>query len=66
MDVMQITASVRYSIDLSQWGGGWKTVELGAEATPSPGRSWKEQQAELYAELSEQLKTLFVRTNNEE
>ena len=66
MDVMQITSSVRYSVDPSGWGSGWKTVELGAETTSSPDRPWKEQQAKPYAKLSGQLKSLFLRTNDKE
>jgi len=65
VNVTQISVSVQYAFDLSQWGGGWKTVELGAEATLSPDRPWKEEQAVLYAELPEQLKVLFARTKKE-
>ena len=57
MQVNKIILALRYSKELPT--GSWKSLEIGAEAVPSEDRDWQEQQRELYAELSQQLKALF-------
>jgi len=57
MQVNKITLALRYSKELPN--GSWKSLEIGAEAVPSQDTPWQEQQKELYAELSQQLKALF-------
>jgi hypothetical protein len=62
MKVTTISASVRFSKALGD--GQHKTVELGAEAViASLTESWQEAQAQLYAELSQQLKALWGNGN---
>lgn len=62
MNVTTISASVRYSRALGD--GQHKTVELGAEAViASLTESWQEAQAQLYADLSQQLKALWGNGN---
>lgn len=58
MQVDRVKASVRYSRDT---GNGWKTVELGAEASLGPQEEWQEAEAQLYTELSESLMSLWAR-----
>ena len=57
MKVTTISASVRYSRAINT--GEYKTIELCAEAALDPSESWTEAQASLYAELGQQLKTLW-------
>ena len=57
MQVNKIILALRYSKELPT--GSWKSLDIGAEAVPSEDRAWQEQQRELYAELSQQLKALF-------
>jgi hypothetical protein len=57
MQVTTVTATVRFSQDTGK--GAWKSLELGAEATISPGESWRVAQANLYRDLGHQLKTLW-------
>jgi hypothetical protein len=58
MQVTKLILTLRYSRELPD--GAWKSIEVGAEATPSADRAWQEQQQELYTELAAQLKTLFT------
>ena len=59
MQVDKIILTLRYSKELPN--GSWKSIKVGAEAVPSEDRPWQEQQRELYAELSQQLKALHWR-----
>lgn len=56
MHVTTITASIRLSQDT---GNGWKSVELGAEATVDPGEDWHEAQLALYTELTTELRQVW-------
>jgi hypothetical protein len=58
MQVTTVTATVKYTQDTGR--GAWKSVELGAEATVSPGESWRVAQAALYQDLGHQLKPLWA------
>ena len=58
MKVDRVKASLRYSRDT---GNGWKTVELGAEASLGPQEEWQEAEAQLYTELSASLMSLWAR-----
>lgn len=60
MKVTTVSANIRYSRDSGQ--GAWKVVELGAEATLD-GEDWKKAQANLYADLGQQLKALWANGN---
>jgi hypothetical protein len=57
MQVTKVTATVRFSQDTGK--GAWKSIELGVEATISPGESWRVAQVNLYQDLGHQLKTLW-------
>ena len=57
MKVTTVSASVRYSMALGD--GVHKTVELSAEAMLDDGEMWKMAQANLYEELTGQLKALW-------
>src|SRR2546426_8490220 len=61
MRIDRISANIRYS--KAQEGGAWKTVELAAEASVTPSESWQEAQAQLYAELGQQIKALWSNRN---
>jgi hypothetical protein len=61
MKVTTVSANIRYSRDTGQ--GAWKVVELGAEATIDGKEGWKDAQASLYADLGQQLKTLWANGN---
>jgi len=61
MKVEKVSANIRYS--KAQEGGAWKTVELAAEASVTPSENWQEAQAQLYAELGQQLKALWGNGN---
>jgi hypothetical protein len=56
MEVTQVAANIRYSKDIGQ---GWKTIELGAEATVGPEEDWTICQTGLYALLTSQLRTVW-------
>ena len=56
MKVTNITATVKYSLDT---GHGWKTLEIGAEATIGINDNWQQAQHQLYGELSQQLHRLW-------
>jgi hypothetical protein len=58
----QDNPTLRYSKELPN--GSWKFIGVGAEAVPSEDRPWQEQQRELYAELSQQLKALLTGANS--
>lgn len=62
MKITTISASVRYSKPLSD--GAWKAVELSAEGTLGPNDEWHQAQAALYAELGQQLRTLWTSKAN--
>lgn len=49
-DVTEVRVSIRFSADLGK-GKGWKTVELGAEATLVPGVTLEEAEPQLYHQL---------------
>jgi hypothetical protein len=51
----QVSASIRFSKEVHE---GWKSVELGAEASLDPGDDWQLAQQGLYAGLVAQLRTL--------
>jgi hypothetical protein len=61
MNVNKVTATVRYSLDT---GHGWKSLELGAEASLDPKERWQPAQAQLYAELASQFKALWAQNGN--
>jgi hypothetical protein len=56
MRVDRISAHVRFSKDTGQ---GWKTVELGAEASLDPDEDWTLAGQGLYALLSAQLREVW-------
>ncbi len=58
MQVDRVRASLRYSRDT---GNGWKTVELGAEASLGAQEEWQKAEAQLYTELSASLMSLWAR-----
>ena len=58
MNVDRITATIRYSQDTGK--GAWKVIEVGAEGTIEDQEKWQQAQAQLYAELSAQLKELWT------
>ena len=62
MKVERITAQVRYSQDTGH--GAWKAVEIGAEATVDERERWAEALAHLYADLGQELKTLWSANGN--
>jgi hypothetical protein len=57
MEIQTITVHVRYSKPMTD--GAFKTVELGAEASLSPGDDYHEAQVSLYHELGETMKYVF-------
>jgi hypothetical protein len=61
MDVISIKAGIKYSKDT---GNGWKTIELGAEATIDVEEDWVLAQEGLYSMLTRQLRTLWGWTQN--
>ena len=61
MKVTQISASLRYSKILDD--GSWKAVEIGSEATLDAREDWQTAQSELYAQLGQQLKSLWASKN---
>ena len=58
MKITTVSASVRYSKAIQS--GEYKTIELSAEATLEPQEAWIEAQASLYADLGQQLRTLWT------
>ncbi len=54
MKVDRISASVRKSMEIPN-GGGWRTVELGAEASLAPDDDWEECHGMLFVALSEEM-----------
>lgn len=58
MKVKTVSASVRYSKKLND--GEYKTIELGADATPGTDETWENAQTRLYQELGQQLRTLWA------
>ena len=62
MNVITVSATVRYSKPLPD--GGWKAVELSAEASLDPNETWTEAQAALYQDLGQQLKALWKANGN--
>ena len=62
MKVERVTATIKYSQDTGK--GAWKAIEIGAEATVNTKEHWPQAQAQLYAELSQQLKTLWANGHN--
>ena len=62
MRVTTISASVRYSKALGN--GTHKTVELSAEASLDTKDTWRQAQAGLYADLGQQLRTLWATKTN--
>ncbi len=56
MEVNKIAAHIRFSKDI---GGSWKSVELAAEADVTIMDDWTVCQAELYSQLSQQLRQLW-------
>ncbi|MCI0441166.1 MAG: hypothetical protein L0177_18850 [Chloroflexi bacterium] len=62
MNITNVSASVRYSRALGR--GRHKTVELSAAADLEPQEDWHSAQAELYRQLGQQLKTLWIAESN--
>jgi hypothetical protein len=56
MKVTNVSASIRYSAEAR---GAWRSIELGVEATIAPSEDWHTAQQDLYAQLGEQLKTMW-------
>ena len=61
MKIDRVTATIKYSQDTGK--GAWKAVEVGAEGTVDARETWQAAQARLYAELGQQLKTLWANGN---
>ena len=61
MDVTKISASLRFSAPRDK---GWKTVEIGAEATVTEGENWEQAQQRLYGDLSNQLRSFWSGNGN--
>jgi hypothetical protein len=61
MEVVKVSASVRYSRALAQ--GQHKTVELSAEASIDVGEDWVLGQQGLYSMLAQQLRSLWGQQN---
>jgi hypothetical protein len=57
MKVTTVSANIRFSKDTGQ--GAWKVVELGAEASIDANEGWQAAQGQLYADLGQQLKSLW-------
>ena len=60
MQISKIAAHVRFSKDI---GGSWKSLELAAEADVTIMDDWTVCQAELYSQLSQQLRQLWNNGN---
>ena len=61
MEVTKVSANIRFSKE--EKTGGWKTIELGAEATVVPGEDWVLCEQGLYSVLAGQLRTLWSQQN---
>jgi hypothetical protein len=61
MKVTTISATIKFSQDTGK--GAWKAVEVGAEAAVDATETWQTAQARLYAELGQQLKSLWANGN---
>ncbi len=57
MKIDRISANIRYSQDSGK--GAWKALELTAEASLTPNENWQTAQADLYADLAKQFKSLW-------
>jgi hypothetical protein len=57
MNVIKVTATVRYSQDTGK--GSWKSLELGCEATVSETEDAFKAQATLYGQLARQFRELW-------
>lgn len=57
MKIEKVTATIRFSKPCKE---GWKTVELGAEASVNRHEGWRKAQARLYGDLGEQLKAVWA------
>jgi hypothetical protein len=62
MDIQNISGHIRFSRPMAD--GAWKSVELGAEGTLSPGEEWNEAQVALYHELGATMKYVFSGTGS--
>ena len=64
MNINTISANVRFSKRTDE--GTHVTIELGSEATltPEEAQDWKQAQADLYTDLTEQIKTLWPKKAN--
>ncbi len=60
MEVSKIAAHIRFSKDI---GDSWKSLELAAEAEVTIMDDWTVCQAELYSQLSQQLRQLWHNGN---
>ena len=61
MKVTTISATIKYSQDTGK--GAWKAVEVGAEGTVDTREHWQQALAVLYADLGQQLKSLWANGN---
>jgi hypothetical protein len=57
MNVGIVSANIRYAAEAK---GGWRTIELGAEADLDPGENWRTAQEQLYHELAQRMKVLWA------
>jgi hypothetical protein len=62
MQVDRVTATVKYSAEVK---GAWKSIELGAEASLSPGESWRVAESQQYRDVSNLLKQLWAQNGME-
>ena len=60
MKIDRITAQIKLSRDT---GNGWKSIEIGAEATVDEREGWATALSQLYTELGRELKTLWANGN---
>ena len=58
MKVKTVSVNIRFSKALED--KNYKTIELGAEATLDSNDNWQEAQSNLYQELGQQLKNLWI------
>jgi hypothetical protein len=56
MRVTTVSAAIRFSKDTGQ---GWKTIDIGAEASLDPDDDWVVAQQGLYSQLTAQLRQLW-------
>ena len=62
MNITTVSASVRFSKDVGN--KQFKTIELSAGGTVNANEIWQAAQAQLYAELGHQLKSLWITNGN--